>query len=327
VSASNHSTYPIRTYGLQARLRRGLSLLGTALLALAAACDSASSPQAPEDDPVGGPVPEAAVTAGPLPGKIAFTASDGVQNDIYVMNADGSNLTRLTSTPEREFEPAWSWDNSKIAFLRPRTDASAQVHPDVFVVDANGANGHWASSTPSGLNLRAPAWSPDGSRLLVSASGAIMSMDLATGALTHFKNGQQDVTGLYASFDATGQKVVVAGGGISVYHADGSGRIGVQMASPHIAAVENPSFAPDGTTILLTEAITPERRKLYLFAGTTFTLLSNSGIGIGASWAPDGKQIVFGNRRGHLSRMSAGGNQRVELAGTGGVDNQPAYSH
>jgi Tol biopolymer transport system component len=99
------------------------------------------------------------------------------------------------------------------------------------------------------------------------------------------------------------------------------------MASPHNTTVETPSFSPDGTTILLTEAISPDRRKLYLFAGTTFTLLSGHGIGIGASWAPDGKQIVIGGSRGRLYRMNADGSRRVELAGTGGRDNQPAYTH
>jgi TolB protein len=294
-----------------------------AALALAAACDGADSPQAPTEDPVS----ELAVTPGPLPGKIAFNSSDGVQDDIYVMNADGSNLTRLTSFPGNELHPAWSWDNSKIAFARGRADGSAQVHLDVFVIDANGANGHWASPTPSTVDLADPAWSPDGSRILVRTSGGIMSLDLATGALTHFKNGQQDVNGLDPSFDPTGQKVVV-GGSVSVYKADGSGRIGFEMAAPHVGTVEFPSFSPDGTRILLAEATAPGRsRNLYLFAGTTFTLVSSHGIGIGASWAPDGKAIVYGGLRGQLYRVNPDGTHRVRLPGSGGFDTAPAYTH
>jgi TolB protein len=295
-----------------------------AALALVAACDGADSPQAPTDDPV----TELAVSPGPLPGKIAFTSSDGVQNDIYVMNADGSNLTRLTSFPENELHPAWSWDNTRIAFVRGRADASAQVHLDVFVIDANGANGHWASPTPSPVNLSDPAWSPDGSRILVRTSGGIMSLDLATGALTHFKNGQEDVNGMSPAFDATGQKVVVGGSGVSVYQADGSGRIGFAMASPHVGTVESASFSPDGTRILLAEATAPGRsRSLYLFAGTTFTLVSSRGIGLGASWAPDGNAIVYGGLRGQLYRVNPDGTHRVRLTGTGGFDSAPAYTH
>jgi TolB protein len=330
VSVSSRSSTRIRHRRPTERLPHRVALFGAALLVLAG-CDSASSPLGPNEpvvvEPGAEPVLESAVTPGPLPGKIAFTASDGVQRDIYVMNADGSNLTRLTSTPQNESSPAWSWDNSKIAFMRPRTNASAEVHRDVFVVDANGANGHWASPTPSAVDLWALAWAPDGSRMLVSSSKGILSLDLATGALTQFKNGVKDVSGAHMAFDPTGQKVVVGSSGIFFYKADGTGQIGAGMASPHNTTVENPSFSPDGSTVLLTEAISPDRRKIYLFAGSSFTLLTGNGVSLGASWAPDGKQIVFGGRRGRLYRINADGSQRVGLAGTGGIDNQPAYSH
>jgi TolB protein len=331
VNTNSRTSTPTIPAPREERHPRGVARFGIALLALAGACDGESSPLGPEESSSAGPVTEAvtasAVTPGPLPGKIVFTGLDGVQRDIYVMNADGSSLTRLTSTPENEFSPAWSWDNTKIAFARPRPNGSAQTLNDIFVIDANGANGHWASPTPNAVSLGAPAWSPDGSRLLVGSSGGIRSLNLATGALTQFKDGQQNVLGQYASFDPTGQKVVVVGGSISVYKADGSGKIGFSMASPHVAATETPSFSPDGTTILLTEAISADRRKLYLFTGSSFTLLSSNGIGRGASWAPDGKRIVFGGQKGRVSRINSDGSQRVRLTGSGGFDSSPAYSH
>ncbi|HET7239729.1 MAG TPA: hypothetical protein VFI77_01150 [Gemmatimonadales bacterium] len=327
---TNYSSTRIRHRRPARRLPHRLALFCAALGTLAA-CDSASAPSAPDEGLEAGPVADQATASAPTPGsfagKIAFTASDGVQRDIYVMNADGSGLTRLTSTPQNEFDPAWSWDNGRIAFIRPRTNASAQVHGDVFVVDANGANGHWASPTPSAVSLRSPAWAPDGSRLLVSSSNGVLSMDLATGTLTQFKNGANNVSGLSMAFDATGQKVVVGTSGIFIYKADGSGQIGSAFATPHNTAAESVAFSPDGKTVVLTEAITSDRRKIYLFSGSAFTLVTGSGVGLGVSWSPDGKQIVFGGRRGRVNRINADGSQRVGLAGTGGFDNQPAYSH
>ena len=319
---TNHSGTRPRHRRPAGRLAPRLALL--CAVGSLAACDNTTEPGTPEE-PLGGPA--AAATPGSFAGKIAFSASDGVQRDIYVMNADGSNLTRLTSTPQNEFSPAWSWDNAKLAFIRPRTNSSNQVHNDVFIVDANGANGHWASTTPSALDLRDPTWDPSGSRLLVTSSDGLMSLNLATGTFTHFKDGANDVSGGAAAFEPSGQKVAVGGSGIAIYNADGSGMIGPKMASPNNTTVESVSFSPDGKTVALTEAITPDRRKIYLFVGTTFTLVQGSGVGLGVSWSPDGKQIAFGGRRGDVYRMNPDGSQRVRLGGTAGTDNQPAYSH
>jgi TolB protein len=329
VSATSHTTQPIRTRRPSARLPRGFSLVGTALLALAA-CDRTTSPIAPSEDlgpePVSSPVTESGVTGGPFAGKIAFSAFDGAQRDIYVMNADGSALTRLTSFAGNEVTPAWSWDNSKIAFVRDRTDAGP-AHRDVFIVDANGANGHWASPTNT-VPLAEPAWSPDGSRLVVRTNKfQVMFLDLATGALTPFKNGQEDVFATFPSFDPTGQKLVTGGSSIHVYKADGSTTL-LAMATPHNETAEGPTFSPDGTKILLTELVSLDRgRKLYQLTGFTFTLLSSSGVGARASWAPDGKNIAFSSLRGKVYRANADATHRVRLAGTGGFDTDVAYSH
>ncbi|MEO7198174.1 MAG: hypothetical protein ABIZ50_06840, partial [Solirubrobacterales bacterium] len=57
-----------------------------------------------------------------LNGKIAFTSYRGgpgtrdLNDDIYVMNADGSAQTRLTHNPASEYEPAFSPDGQRIAF-------------------------------------------------------------------------------------------------------------------------------------------------------------------------------------------------------------------
>lgn len=50
--------------------------------------------------------------------------------DIYVMNADGTYQTRVTHTPEKEFQPQWSPTGDKLLFTEgPITDA------EVFVVN------------------------------------------------------------------------------------------------------------------------------------------------------------------------------------------------
>lgn len=49
-------------------------------------------------------------------GKIAFQSNRDGNFEIYVMNADGSNQTRLTNNSASDVYAAWSPDGTKIAF-------------------------------------------------------------------------------------------------------------------------------------------------------------------------------------------------------------------
>lgn len=90
--------------------------------------------------------------------KIAFVRRDNGQ-EIFVMNADGSNRTNLTNTVvEAEIMPAWSPDGSKIAYMRGH---------DIWVMDADGSN--QVNLTNSSAEDRYPAWSPDGSKITFSS--------------------------------------------------------------------------------------------------------------------------------------------------------------
>src|ERR1051326_8114570 len=57
----------------------------------------------------------------PANGKIAFATNRDGNFEIYVMNANGSNQTRLTNVAGFDMDPTWSPDGKKIAFRSSRS--------------------------------------------------------------------------------------------------------------------------------------------------------------------------------------------------------------
>ena len=96
--------------------------------------------------------------------RIVFSGSSGGITDLYVVNADGSEIRRLTSDKFGDLQPQWSPDGRTIAFATDRDSANLDrlaFHPwRIGLLDvATGAISIVGGQ--SGLNLN-PQWAPDG---------------------------------------------------------------------------------------------------------------------------------------------------------------------
>jgi Tol biopolymer transport system component len=82
--------------------------------------------------------------------RLVFSAGD-----VFTMAADGSQIVRLTDTPDlMELEPAWSPDGARIAFAAGVGDRSA----DIYVMNADGSGVVQLTADP-GIESH-PSWGP-----------------------------------------------------------------------------------------------------------------------------------------------------------------------
>jgi Tol biopolymer transport system component len=91
--------------------------------------------------------------------KIVFISNRTGVDQVWVMNADGSNPTQLTFDPGRKDQlPDWNPDGTKIAYVSMGTGGG-----DVYVMNADGTNQTRLTTDPA--REIGTAWSPDGTQL------------------------------------------------------------------------------------------------------------------------------------------------------------------
>jgi Tol biopolymer transport system component len=91
-------------------------------------------------------------------GEILFVSDRDGNNEIYVMNADGSNQRNLTQNAANDYFPMWSPDGSKIVFASNRDSSN-----EIYLMDNNGGN--LVNLTNHPANDSYPSWSPDGNSI------------------------------------------------------------------------------------------------------------------------------------------------------------------
>jgi TolB protein len=93
--------------------------------------------------------------------KLAFSSSRGGQPEIYVADASGGNLRRMTTAKGPDVSPVWNRKtNAQIAFVSGRTGL-----PQIYTMEADGTNQQ--RMTDQGYAV-SPNWAPNGQFLILA---------------------------------------------------------------------------------------------------------------------------------------------------------------
>ena len=237
----------------------------------------------------------------PPTGRIVFMSyrsGDG-RAEVYVMDTDGKNVTRLTDNEIWEWGPAWSPDGQRITFW-----AGVDADIEIYEMDMDGTN--VTQLTDNDEDDREPSWSPDGQRIAVSArrdgKWKIYLMDADGTDETRLTTNEGWVTESQPDWSPDGRRIAFvstrdAGWGIYVINVDGSNM--TRLSGDSESEDLDPSWSPDGRRIAF-QSYRDGNSQIYVMDadGTNITRLTNHPNSAKyPSWSPDGQHIVFSSGR------------------------------
>lgn len=175
--------------------------------------------------------------------QLVFWKADNTWNlDLYIINADGTNLRQITATPESEQEPEWSPDGSRIVFRRT---ADTGAYSNIVSIDFDGTDERYLTNDQGATNAW-PVWSPDGS--LIAFTRAI---DFKSYVYVVRSDGSDlrlvsdpDRHAQLPLWSPDGSYIAFHSGGINVVNADGT--------NPRFLTIGSfsPSWSPDGQRLV-----------------------------------------------------------------------------
>lgn len=224
--------------------------------------------------------------------KIVFISNRDGNDELYMMDYDGRNQTRLTFNTIRDYMPAWSADGKQIAFTSYRKNRAS-----LFILDPY--EGKITEVVSQGTNF-APSFSPDGKKLAFcsTADEGNPEIHVATNEGTHIKrltfNKAIDTA---PSWSPTSREIAFTsdrGGTPQIYIMDAEGS-NVRRVSFGGGYHDGPAWSPTGDRITYVSRVDQifDIYVLNLRTNQIMKLTESNARNESPSWSPDGRHIVF----------------------------------
>lgn len=246
--------------------------------------------------------------------RVAYVSVDGSppaqRYRLIVSDADGADSRVILESHQPVMSPAWSADGQWLAYVSFENKRSA-----IYVQQVSSGERRLVSGRV-GIN-GAPAWSPDGHKLLVTLGGSngnpnLYILDLGTQQLTRLTDGPAiDTEGAWSP---DGQSVYFTSdrsGGPQIF------RQGIEPGARPRRITFNgnynarPRLSPDGTQlVMVTQDGANYRIAVQDLANGAVRILSHGRLDASPSFAPNGAMVIFsGVEGGHsiLQRVSVDG--------------------
>ena len=278
---------------------------------------------------------------------IIFASYRDGNMDIYVMNSDGSNQTRLTNNPAKDEYPTWSPDGKRIAFGSNR-DSYCEIYEnaEVYIMNADGSSQTNLTNNPAYDHF--PFWSPDGKKIAFASERDgnmniyIMNADGSnqtrlTDNTAHDVKPQWSPDGKKIAFQTTrhGKEEIY------VMNSDGSNEIRLTNNPAWDGCL---SWSPDGKKIAFA-SYRDGNDEIYVMnadGSEQINITNNPSDDMAPTWSPDGKEIAFyslrndvppeNNKRlwyewnAEIYIMNADGSEQINITNNPAYDGYPGWS-
>lgn len=266
-------------------------------------------------------------------GKIVFVSSRDGNEEIYAMNADGTDVRQLTDNPASDHSPVWSPDGTKIAFVSDR-----EWNNDIYVMNADGTNPvQLTDSFAEDLN---PSWSPDGARIAFNSDRdglpQIYVMDADGSHVVRVTNDRDwnaapvwSPDGKHIAYSSTQISEILTTGDMSskIRVVDINGGTTKELSGKDDSF---PAWSPDGERIAFS-SFRDGNLEIYVMDadGTAQKRLTDHPRkDCFPAWSPDGERIVFSSDRDGNSEiciMGADGKNIVRITEDPSSDDDPDW--
>lgn len=245
--------------------------------------------------------------------RVAFASDRDGDSEIFVINADGTNLTQLTNNTADDDKPSWSKDGRQIAF-----ESNVDGDYEIFVMDADGSN--LTQLTNNNFDDYGPAFSPDGTQI---AYHTTQTGNIDIYIMNADGSSPQRITSNVTAIDRSPSWS--PDGTQLIYYSDSSGGrelYTIDIQTKTLARLTDnrfydgqPDWSLNGTQVVFAstrQGVNPDIFIMRIDGTNVVRVTDDPATDDDPVWSPDGRQIVF--------ESTSAGNYDIWIVNADGTD-------